>query len=277
LGVDYIVNQPCKVKETLSVEGMVALIKQRYRAVAMIEATKEGGKSDEQAINATFQIMLAAPGGVQSADVRVSELFAGTEKLDDLQIYCRYCPASAGKPFGCYRIISYPISRKAEEWLAATAGKAAAGSLAILPLEYILERNIDGGNISKMRADPDDAFFELKQPLDIPVRTGTGPCDRKMVNTDQVFNLLLGMRRIGEDCMKMLLPMSGGLTVTKEEPAPGTYQVAFPTPYKDGTSSWWAYCLNDETEDDTSTLQLKEFFRMMALALALHRDMTVSL
>ncbi len=77
--------------------------------------------------------------------------------------------------------------------------------------------------------------------------------------------------------MKMLLPMSGGLTITKEEPEPGTYQVAFLTSCNDGTSSWWAYYLKDETEDDTSTRQLKEFFRMMALALALRKDMSVSL
>lgn len=277
MAVDYIIDQPCKVKETLSVDGMVALIKQRYRAVAAIETIKRDVKSDEQAMRATFQIMLAAPGGVRAADVKVSELLAGTEKLDRLQAYCKGCPASGGKPFGCYRTLSYPISRKAEEWLAATARKAAADGPAVLPLAFIVEKKVDGGNISRMRADRDGAFFELKRPLDVLAVTGTGPSVRKTVNTDQVFNMLLGQRRMREARMKMLLLMTGGLARMNEEPVPGTYQVAFRASGEDGALSWWAYYLKDETEDDTSTHQLKEYFRMIALALALRKDMTVSL
>jgi len=277
LGVDYIVDQPCKVKETLSTEGMVSLIKQRYRAVAAIEGIKKDTKSDEQAMSATFQIMLAAPGGVQAADVRISELLAGTERLDRLQAYCKGCPASGGKPFGCYRTLSYPISRKAEEWLAATARKSAMDRPGRLPLQFIVENNLDGGNISKMRADPEGAFFGLKRPLDIPIVTGTGPLDRKTVNTDQVFNMALGQRRMSEARIKMVLLISGGLAIMKQEPARGTYQVAFRETGNDGTSSWWAYYLKDETEDDISTLQLKEYFRMMAVALALRKDVIVSL
>lgn len=277
MGIDYVVDQPCQVKRTLSTDGMVALIRQRYRAVAAIEAVRRDAQPDEQAMGATFPIMLASPGGVRKADVKVSGLLAGTEKLGWLQKYCRGCPASAGKAFGCYRTLDYPVSRRAEEWLAATARNAAAkGGAAGLALDYIVEKDVDGGSVSRMRADPDGGFFELKRPLDIAIVAGTGPCEGKRVNTDQVLNLALGRRRIREARMKMLLLMTGGLTRAEEHPAPGTYQVAFRGSGEDGAVSWWAYRLDDGPGDDTSTRQLKQYFRMMALALALGRDMLVS-
>jgi hypothetical protein len=278
MAVDYIIDQSCKVKEALSLNGLVSLIKQRERATVIIEMAKKNGKSDEEALNMTFKVQVRTPGGVQETDVKVSELLAGTKKLDELQPLCKDCTAGFGRPFGCYRSLHYPISRKAEEWLADVARKAAESrGPAMLPLQFIVEKNVDGGNITRMRADPGSVFFELKRPLDIPVVVGTGLFNRKTVNTDQVFNQVIGLSRMRGAHMKMLLLMSGALAITDGEPAPETYNGAFQASGNDGVKRWWAYRLKTGADDDSSARELKEYFKMMFMALALQKDMIVSI
>lgn len=278
MALDYVIDQPCKVKESLSLDGLVSLIKQRNRGMTILNMMKRDGKSDEQALNATFQVQVVTPQGVQVREQRVADLLNSTKKLDELQVYCNGCPANGGRAFGCYRSINYPISRKAEEWLAGVSRKAAeSNGPGMLPLQFIVEQRMDGGSFSKMRADPRGMFFESKKPIDIHVTIGSGLFNKKTVNVDQILNMLIGMGRMRSPHMRMLLFFSGGLSIMSEEPKAGTYQQAFKATDKDGKTSWWTYSLKDDAGDDASTHMLKEFFRSLFISYALGKDMLISL
>jgi hypothetical protein len=77
--------------------------------------------------------------------------------------------------------------------------------------------------------------------------------------------------------MKMLLLMTGALTITPEEPAPDTYNATFQASGDDGVLRWWALHLKTEATDDASIRMLKEYFQSMFMAMALQRDLIVSL
>lgn len=237
MAVDYVIDQPCKVKDALSLDCMVSLIKQRNRALAVLEMVKRDGRSGEQALNATFQVQVATSQGVQVREQKVSDPLISTKRLDELQANCNGCLASGGRAFGCYRSISYPFSRRAEEWLRGVARKAVEGKgPGMLPLQFIVERMAEGGPFSKMRADPRGTFFEARKPLDIVVEEGL--FNRKTVNTDQVFNILMGMGRMKGPHMRMLLFFSGGLGVLDGEPAAGFFERALKMTDADGRVSW---------------------------------------
>jgi hypothetical protein len=277
MAMDYLIDQPCKVKDVLSLDGLISLIKQRNRGLTILEMMKRDGKSDEQALNATFKVQVVTPQGVQVKEQRVADLLNSTKKLDELRVYCNGCPANGGRAFGCYRSINYPISRKAEEWLAGVSGKAAnSKGPGMLQLQFIVEQKMDGGPFSKMRADPRGTFFESKKPLEIPVTIGSGLFNKKTVNTDQVFNLLMGMGRMKGSHMKMLLLSSGGLSIVSEEPKAGSFQQMFKATDGNGKTSWWTYNLKDDEGDDASTHMLKEFFRSLFITYALGKDMLIS-
>lgn len=275
MAIDYIIDQQCKVKENLSVDGMVSMIKQRNYAFTILDLIKKEGKTDEEARNSTFKTQaMASDGKMEIKEHKVSDLFDNTKPLDNLQKFCKDCPANREEAFGCYQVINYPISKKAEEWLIEISKNALEeGAPNSLTLNFILDQNITGDRFNQMRKDPNGVFFELRKPLKIVVSKGF--LSKKVVNADQIFDILFGMGRMENPHMMLLSFFSGGLIVQDKEPKAGTFQQAFQITDNEGQKSWWVFNLEDKDTDDGSTFMLKEFFRSVFVAYSLHKDMII--
>ena len=133
MGIDYVIDMDCKVKKALSQGTMVKLIKDlRLAQQIMYEEGIQAGKSYEELRNMKFKFALRTEGREQTEDITLDDLMGRTEPLGDLETHCNGCGLSGisyydeakkdrkgkVKPFACYNNINYPISAKAEEWLA---------------------------------------------------------------------------------------------------------------------------------------------------------------
>ena len=277
MGIDCIIDYDCKVREALTPDGMVSMIKNRNRAVTAVQMLKKEGKTDEEVLNTTFKFhMLTLEGEPEIKDYKVSDLLKSTLPLEDMQNDCEPCPAGGGKPFGCYTTINYPISGKAESWLADTSRKALEkGAPNSMILNYIIDRKVTGGSFDRMRKDPGSIFFELKEPLEIAINRSF--FSEKSVNTDQIFNIIFGTGMMKNPHMMMLLYFSGGLLIRKNEPEQGTVRQEVKITDKDGKESWMVFHLEDKDTDDSSIYQLKEFFRVLFIAYGLDKEMIIGI
>ncbi len=135
------------------------------------------------------------------------------------------------KRFGCYIDINYPISWRAQSWLADTSRK-----------------KVTGGSFNRMRKDTGGMFFELKEPLEIAINKAF--FSKKAVNTDKIFNILFEIGRMKNPHTMMRLYFSGGLDIQNAD--------------KEREESWMVFHIKDT--DNSSTSMLKEFFRALFIS-----------
>lgn len=265
------------MKDALTQEGLISLIKQRDRGMTVLGLLVRGGMKREQALTTTVGIQVATPEGIENRDYRISELLDEARVLDDLQAHCEECMAGRGEAFGCLKCIHYPISGKAEEWLVELSKNALVkGQPHAAALQYVHNSGITGDQFRRMRADATGSFLELKKPLQVTIAKSL--LNKKTVYTDQLLYLLLGSGKIQDPRqMAMLLLFAGALTVTGRQPDEGSCEMAVNITGDDGKDSWRAFNLPECEEDDQSVKELKEFFRTMFVAYVLDRGMTVEL
>lgn len=277
MGLDYMIDHSCRVKETLPPDSLLSLIKQRNRCMTIIDLLKKEGRTDEQILSERFRMEVYTPSGSRVKEQSIAELLETTHPLEELQNECITCSANCGRVFGCFGSIGYPISRKAEEWLAGAARKAGEGNgPGLLPLRFIIEHNVDGGIISCMRNDPGGMYFELKKPLEIPVTEMNGIIGKKTVNSDQLLNMFVRSGHMNCGLMRALLFMTGSIQVQQDEPAAGTVPFALQLKEADGRVVWYVFNLFPGISDDDSIRMLKDFLRSMYVAYCIDREMQIS-
>ncbi len=194
MAIDYLIDMDCPVKDELTKEGLASLIKQRNYANAVVDVLKKGGKSDDEIMEHEFKVRRMTPGGIEEKPQKISDLFECTRHLDTLGAPCKTCYFGGNgighsdgivEPFGCFNGINYPISRKAEEWLADMARDAlATGGSRILVLNHILDNKVSGHEINNLRGRKGQ-FLELKKPLKVALSNGL--VGKKAVDTDQII------------------------------------------------------------------------------------------
>jgi hypothetical protein len=288
MALDYIIDVDCEVKRQLTKEGMVSMIKQRDRAEALIDVLKREGKSSEEALRHTFKLQLMTPNGVEETEQAVSNLLESTRHLETLQAQCLGCALRVDgmyealfrvsdkrdRPCCCYHSINYPISGKAESWLAEKAKNAyVKGGANAMVIDYILDKKVTGREFRALRSARNNRFLELKKPLDVAL--GNGMFRKKAVNTDQILSVLFGYPVIGRAHMVMLLCLVDALKVDVEKPDGKFGRIAVSVKGKDGRSDYWSFDMEDDDNDDRSILQLKDFFRSMFLACVLGYNITI--
>lgn len=277
MAIDYIVDQPCPVKDALTQEGMISLIKQRDRGLAVLELLMKDGKTRDQALLTVVGLQIMTPAGIEDRDYKVSELLDEARVLNDLQVHCEECLAGRGEAFGCLKNIHYPISGTAEAWLATTGKKAVEKGLPqSMALQYIHDNSVTGDQFRQMRADANGSFLELKKPLEVTLFKSI--LTRRTVNTDQILFLMLGYGKVkNPHHMSMLLSFSDALKVSDLKPTEESCEMAVRFIDDDGMESWRSFNLPEHGSDDQSVRELKEFFRTMFVAYVLDREIMVDL
>ena len=118
MGIDYVVHYDCEPKRALTLEGLMARLKGRERADAIIELYRAQG-DQRPPREMGFELgRNTAEGGEEQQVVIVQDLLDAAEELMPWEKYCVGCPANhMGRPFGCIGAINYPLSLAGERWL----------------------------------------------------------------------------------------------------------------------------------------------------------------
>lgn len=278
MAIDYIVSKACTPRTDLDNEGIIHLIKSKSRAQALFERFLADDMTEEEAMNASFGIQTyRANGEPEMKEVSVRSLFKQAELLEDYEQHCADCPVAAGRPFGCYDSINYPITAKAEKWLATMAAKAIhAGLPNSILVKFILDQNVRGDAFQGMRSGHQFTYTELEQPLEIVVEQEGEP--DMVIHTSQLLDMFFAIGEMKEVHQQFLLFFSGGLTIQKDPPEAGKFgpdvQAAALTG-NDGSSSYWIYSIPDELNDDQSIRQIKSFLRSLFAAQCSQADMVI--
>jgi hypothetical protein len=273
MAIEYTIDFECSVKQKLTVETMILMIKHRKSAENIIRAEMQGGKTEQQARENTVTLhRVDSAGNDVSFDTTVGDIIDGSAPLVALAGNCQNCPASLGSEFGCYGAINYPVSARSEQWLIGLAAQAMdKKTLGMMAIEFIMDKKFSGAPFVKMRENPN--FFESRKPAIL--MAGKGLFGKKTVTSDQLLQFLLPSKLTEGSHMQVMSFLSGGLRIQKEPPSKETADGAFRTKDKDGSDKWFVFFLPLSEEDDPSIRQWKRYFRAVFGAHAL--DKTVSL
>lgn len=282
MAIDYIIDIDCEIKRQLTKEGLVSMVKQRNYANAVVAALKKEGKSDDVIMKHEFRFQRMTPGGIEEKPQKISDLLECTRHLDTLGAHCKTCYFGGNgighldgnvEPFGCYNIINYPISGKAEEWLADIARDALArGGSRLLTLNYIIDNKVSGHEINKLR-NKQGRFLELKKPLEVVLNKSL--MSRKTVDTGQIMFMLFGPSVVEPTRMTMLLLFAGAIKFYAEKPDGTVCQMTTRVKANDLPEMWWAFDLKQQEGEDRSVTQLKHYFRSMFLACSIGKNITI--
>lgn len=282
MAIDYIIDIDCEIKRQLTKEGLVSMVKQRNYANAVVAALKKEGKSDDVIMKHEFRFQRMTPGGIEEKPQKISDLLECTRHLDTLGAHCKTCYFGGNgighldgnvEPFGCYNIINYPISGKAEEWLADIARDALAkGGSRLLTLNYIIDNKVSGHEINKLR-NKQGRFLELKKPLEVVLNKSL--MSRKTVDTGQIMFMLFGPSVVEPTRMTMLLLFAGAIKFYAEKPDGTVCQMTTRVKANDLPEMWWAFDLKQQEGEDRSITQLKHYFRSMFLACSIGKNITI--
>lgn len=199
MSIEYIIDAACAPKESLSIEGLVALVKRRDQTATIIQLLRQRGdqRPPEQM---AYTRVVARPGGPVEEQVNVGAALMETAQLDGLAHHCEGCPANQRMtPFGCYGSVAYPISIKAETWLMSLLPndlKSAAGHVlrsAVTDFKY------SGGMFLEMRKNA--TFFESR--THVSRKWGTWPF-AWVLTSDQVLQMLFGVGNLQPSHAKMM-------------------------------------------------------------------------
>jgi hypothetical protein len=289
MGIDYVINMDCNVKKALTQDLMVKMIKDRRLAKQiMYEEGIRAGKSNEELRDMKFKFALPTGALEQTEEITLDELMDRTKALRDLEAHCKSCGLSMighydtvrmgrtlkVKPFACCDHIDYPVSAKAEEWLAGIARSALAeGGVRKIMIDYILEENQSGADVGRLRGHPQGTFYELRKPLEIVADKGF--LHSETITTDQLLTVIFGAKTMSIAHMWGLLMLSGAFGIKSVRPEGGAGKIVIKSTDSAGKERWLEFRDIDDPADDRSTSQLKAFFRAMFFASAFHKEMLI--
>lgn len=278
MAIDYIINRTCTVKETLGEEGIVHLVKSRTRGRAMMRMLLAEGHNQEEALSTTIQLQTVREDAEPEVrQVTVRQMLKESELLNDYAEKCQDCPVNLLESYGCFQSINYPITAKAERWLAQRAEAAATTGLpASILLDFIIDQKATGEFFGGFRSAENDKFFELNTPMEISYRKNL--VNKVTVTTDQILDMFFAVGRMESVHQQFLLLLSGGLTYQADPPdmerLGKDFQAGIVTD-ESGKDSFMIYRLHNEPEDDICIRQIKAFLRALFAAYCTGAPVTV--
>lgn len=272
MAIDYIINQYCGVKEKITTSGIIRGVKQRNQAMGIVARLKQDGKTEEEVLKTEFKIRVQGETGVKEQIVTPKQLLDSVKQLEELKDLCKSCPLARQSYFGCYQAINYPISKRAEEWIAQITKKAIESDYNTLVLVmHILKNNITGQEFKRMHENKDRIFFELPHAIEVKAVNKKRGLEIK-VTTDQIFEAIFGKPTIDPQYICNLLMFTSCFNFHKgnKPDKPDIMAVEM------GPQEWAVFELRFEKDDDASTRQIKFFFRSLFYAYAFRKEMLIN-
>jgi hypothetical protein len=219
MAIDYVVDLPCLPKQAISIERIIALIKGKNQASAIIEMARRGG--DQRPVEElSFTRVVMRPEGPVQEKMSVSTLLNQAQELQPHAHHCEGCKANLfDRPFGCFGSISYPIAARAEEWLMSLLPKDLNSPAGHLLRSAVTDFKYTGGIFLSMR--PNETFFEGR----IPIKRKWGSWfSAWTLNSDQLLQMLFGLGNLQPSHCKMMSIILGliptGEASEQRPPAP---------------------------------------------------------
>jgi hypothetical protein len=159
MGVDFVLDRKCRIKEAIGTEALVGLVKSRARAEGILQmARREGNNKPPAEIQITLAVV-TPQGTREQRQVSVQSLLDESAPLEQMAPICGGCPAAVnGKPFGCYGSINYPIAARTEQWLMSLLPGDVQSPIGTVLQQAIKDFHYDGEPIMKLRSQR--TFFE---------------------------------------------------------------------------------------------------------------------
>lgn len=223
MGLDIITQRNCEVKNKISQQELLNLIKNRNRGIAVYNMLLNNGKTKEEALDTEFTFCFQTLDEVKNEQIKVSKLLSDT--MPTLETYgkiCENCLISQGKAFGCIDYISYPVSSKCEKWLASLAEEANnKGMPYSMTIVFIKDQKIRGNRIKQMRMNG-QTFFEADKPEKIVLSKSFFKKDT--IDTDQLLDVTFLEGLMQQTHINYLLMLYGGIVSDDNKPTDRPYK-----------------------------------------------------
>jgi len=264
MAIDHVIDLNCVPKETLSTPGLLARLKARERAAAIIKLYRDHGDQRPPNEMGFEMVRRTHDGNEETQIVLVQDLIADASPLDPLQKHCKGCPANrADKPFGCFDSINYPISQEAELWLLKQLPSPDEPLILLLLRNTVMEYVFNRAEVKVMRESP-GVFFETGERFARRI-------EDVQITTDQVFEMLFLQEVIKPAHAALLLLFFGAIPRDMDAEA----LMALTQMGADEQPKPVPFLLEDALSDDESITSLKNFFH--ALYTAYQLNVTLSL
>lgn len=183
MGVDYVQDRSCLVKQELGLNTLVSLLKSRAQAAVLLQKLEEKGEDPE---HATIRRVVLYPSGPVEEEVGLAELLQAGGTLRPYESACDGCTANfRRKPFGCCGYLNYPISDPEERWLMGRLPESLHSAGGIYLRSALRDLQIDGAPVAGLRKD---LFFQRAEPV---VRQWNEAGDAFEANSNQILQFLL--------------------------------------------------------------------------------------
>lgn len=263
MAIDYVIDLNCVPKETFTSDGIMERLKGEERAQTIIALFRENG-DDRPPSQMGFEFTRSTPEGDEETRVIVvQDLLDAAEELQPVTHHCVGCPANrAGRPFGCFGFIHYPISSRAEYWLLDQLPVPDEALTWLLLRKGIEEFQYDGSSVRPLR-EANDVYFEDRQPL---VRR----LGEFSIDANQLFEMIFAVGPIFPNHAALLLLFLHA--INREMEADTIMNI---TPAVPDVEQHYPLIIQHERGDDDTLYELKEFIRSLYIAWKLNVSLLV--
>lgn len=265
MAIDHVIDLDCVPKRALSSTGLLARIKSRNRADAIIKLYRDHN-DNRQPSEMGFEMVRRTPdGNEETRVVMVNDLLDDAAPLESLSTHCVGCPANrTGESFGCYGFVGYPISRAAELWLLKLLPGPDDPLVLLLLRQTLIDYVFRSEEVARMRQSP-GTIFETSERFARRI-------EDVQITTDQVFEMLF-LSNVIQPAHGVLLMLFFG-AIPREMDAESLMKLT--QPGDNGSVSRDApFLMQPDPADDESTTALKGFLE--ALHVAYRLNVTLSL
>jgi hypothetical protein len=265
MAIDHVIDLDCVPKRALTTPGILARIKARNRAEAVIQLYRDHNDHRPPS-EMGFELVRRTPDGHEETQtVVIQDLLDDAAELDPLAQHCAGCPANrTADSFGCFGFIGYPISRAAELWLLKQLPGPEEPLIFLLLRQTATDYVFRNENVAQMRATP-GIIFESGERF-------ARRFEDVQITTDQVFEMLFLNNTIEPAHAALLLLFFGAIprdmdaeTLMKLTQADRSAEVGRDTPF----------LLQPDPADDESITALKAFFKALYLAYRLNVSLSL--
>lgn len=271
MAIDYIIEFDCTPKRALTADGIRERLKERARALEVIEWFRAAGDGREPA-QMGFEFSHSRPGETGDKQlIVVQDLLDHASPLDDYAEHCAGCPANrSGQAYGCMGFIQYPISARAETWLLERLPVPDEPLVWLLLKQGIQRLGYDGASVRTLRAADGGAGAAERAYFELPIAP-----ERRLgelrVSGDQALEMIFGVgERIIPNHAGILLLFLGAIDRDLE-----AHEIQEISSFEESIRDRFSFEMVAGADADSCTGELVSFFRALYLAWKLNVSLFV--